>query len=237
MRLILIFLSLFCVKLFALQGGFDESFYRLNVEQRKLVFIQKMNDLLNVSFDKVQKERAFIEHIFKNHSNKGLRSLNKDEFAKLTNLQEKYRVKNLFDYEGYLERIDTIPKSMAIAQAMVESAIGTSRFAREANNLFGELTWNEKGLIPKQRAEGKTHKIRIFDTLQDSVNSYVLNLNRHFAYENFRKERAIHKKQGKIFSGLDAIHSLEKYAEIKGEYAKIIVSVIEKNDLAPFDLK
>lgn len=29
-----------------------------------------------------------------------------------------------------------IPKSMGIAQALVESATGTSRFAREANNLL-----------------------------------------------------------------------------------------------------
>ncbi|MDN2916957.1 glucosaminidase domain-containing protein, partial [Campylobacter jejuni] len=77
-----------------------------------------------------------------------------------------------------------------IAQALVESATGTSRFAREAHNLFGEWTWGEKGLIPDLSHPDKKHKIKIFDSLQDSVDSYVLNLNRHFAYEKFRDARA-----------------------------------------------
>lgn len=53
-----------------------------------------------------------------------------------------------------------IPKSMGIAQALVESATGTSRFAREANNLFGEWTWGEKGLIPDLRHPDKNTKLK-----------------------------------------------------------------------------
>lgn len=48
---------------------------------------------------------------------------------------------------------------MGIAQALVESAMGTSRFAREANNLFGEWTWGEKGLIPDLRYPDKNIKL------------------------------------------------------------------------------
>ena len=35
------------------------------------------------------------------------------------------------------------PKELIIAQAILESSWGTSRFANEANNLFGIRTWNE----------------------------------------------------------------------------------------------
>ncbi|HKJ91279.1 MAG TPA: glucosaminidase domain-containing protein, partial [Oceanipulchritudo sp.] len=34
-------------------------------------------------------------------------------------------------------RVDVIPPSLALAQAALESGWGTSRFAREGNNLFG----------------------------------------------------------------------------------------------------
>ena len=36
-----------------------------------------------------------------------------------------------------LVRVDTVPASLALAQAAKESGWGTSRFAREGYNLFG----------------------------------------------------------------------------------------------------
>ncbi|RAU14251.1 mannosyl-glycoprotein endo-beta-N-acetylglucosamidase, partial [Streptococcus agalactiae] len=76
-------------------------------------------------------------------------------------------------------------------------------------NLFGEWTWGEKGLIPDLRHPDKKHKIKIFDSLQDSVDSYVLNLNRHFAYEKFRDARAKFESEGKEITGLEAIKTLD----------------------------
>ncbi|EEY3095548.1 mannosyl-glycoprotein endo-beta-N-acetylglucosamidase [Campylobacter coli] len=124
---------------------------------------------------------------------------------------------------------------MGIAQALVESAMGTSRFAREANNLFGEWTWGEKGLIPDLRYPDKKHKIRIFDSLQDSVDSYVLNLNRHFAYEEFRNERAKFESEGKEITGLEAIKTLDSYSERKGYYINIVTKIIQRYDLERYD--
>ena len=40
-----------------------------------------------------------------------------------------------------------VPREIIVAQAVIESAYGTSRFAKEGNNLFGVMTFNlEKGL-------------------------------------------------------------------------------------------
>ncbi|MEE6591732.1 hypothetical protein VWN77_11015, partial [Campylobacter coli] len=41
------------------------------------------------------------------------------------------------------------------------------------------------------------------------VDSYVLNLNRHFAYEEFRNERAKFESEGKEITGLEAIKTLD----------------------------
>ena len=45
-------------------------------------------------------------------------------------------------------RLDIIPTSIALAQAAKESGWGTSRFALEGNAIFGQWTWNGKGIEP-----------------------------------------------------------------------------------------
>ena len=44
--------------------------------------------------------------------------------------------------------MDIIPTSIALAQAAKESGWGTSRFALEGNAIFGQWTWNGKGIEP-----------------------------------------------------------------------------------------
>ena len=64
-------------------------------------------------------------------------------------------------------RVDIIPPSLAIAQAVVESGWGTSRFATEGNALFGQ--WTEQGrrtMVPADRSFGRTHAVRRFKTLK-----------------------------------------------------------------------
>ncbi len=91
---------------------------------------------------------------------------------------------------------------LALVQGAIESGWGKSRFVREANNIFGHWTWGEVGLIPLGREEGKTHKIRIFRTMQSSVDAYILNLNRHYAYKSFRKARLKKREEGKSINWL-----------------------------------
>ncbi|EAI2229903.1 mannosyl-glycoprotein endo-beta-N-acetylglucosamidase, partial [Campylobacter jejuni] len=165
----------------------------------------------------------------------GFRTSNQINLEKLITIKNKYRIENLYDFAEYKKRIQKIPKSMGIAQALVESATGTSRFAREANNLFGEWTWGEKGLIPDLRHPDKKHKIKIFDSLQDSVDSYVLNLNRHFAYEKFRDVRAKFENEGKEITGLEAIKTLDSYSERKGYYINLITKIIKRYNLEKYD--
>ena len=232
MKQIIIFLSFFCIVSFA---GFDESYYELSNEERRAVFFTKMDSLLDKSFAKIAQERAFVKTFLENGAKQGFRE--SEGLTKLAQLREKYRVKNLFSWEEYDKKIRLLPKSLAMAQALIESATATSRFAREANNLFGEWTWGEEGIVPENRAPNSKHKIRIFDSLEESVDSYLLNLNRHFAYENFRQKRYEYAKKGKEFNGLEAALSLHSYSELGGRYVKMISQVIQKYELIKYDLK
>ncbi|OCX42982.1 mannosyl-glycoprotein endo-beta-N-acetylglucosamidase [Campylobacter ornithocola] len=235
MKLIIILLSSVLFLKAEFIAGFDEYYYTLSIKEKREVFIKKISALLDVSFKEIENEKEFVESFFKEAMKNNFRKLNTVAMQKLWFLKEKYRVKNLYDLQEYRVRIQKVPKSLAIAQAIIESATGTSRFAKEANNLFGEWTWGEKGLIPKERSEGKTHKIRIFNTLQESVDSYLLNLNRHNAYKEFRAWRWSAISQNKKLDGKEAASHLEKYSEIKSNYTKLIVSIINQHKLNELD--
>ena len=236
MRRIIIFLSLFVPLLMqGIEGGFDEGYYKLSMAEKRKVFAQKINAMLDIAFEKVLKEREFALNFIADGAKEGYRNLDSVGLERLVEIQQKYRIKNLFDSKAYQKKIDTIPKSLGIAQAMVESATGTSRFTREANNLFGEWTFKGRGLVPKKRPKGKTHKVRIFNNLQESVESYLLNLNRNQTYEEFRTLRAKYRASGKVFSGFEAAAAMKNYAAIKEKYVKMLRSVITKNDLSRYD--
>jgi Bax protein len=134
--------------------------------------------------------------------------------------------------ERLLQRVDAIPAGLAIAQAANESAWGTSRFAREGNNLFGVWTWDEdKGVKPERRAAGKTHLVRVYDSQAESVRDYMLNLNSHPAYQPLRALRAQLRNREQPLSALRLAEGLEAYSELGDEYVRRIQSMIRANDL------
>lgn len=140
------------------------------------------------------------------------------------------------DFDALLKRVDIVPPSLALAQAAVESGWGTSRFAQEGNALYGERVFAEgNGLVPEDREPGKSHEIRVFPRLIDSVESYVLNLNTHDAYKTFRNKRAALRAHGKDLDGLALVDWLVPYSEERGGYIKTVKRVIKGNQLWQFD--
>jgi Bax protein len=107
------------------------------------------------------------------------------------------------DVEILLRRHDVVPPSLALAQAATESAWGTSRFVKEGNAIFGEWTFvnDHDGIVPNERISGKTHRVRAFDSVSDSVMSYITNLNKHRAYQEFRDARAEMRAKGLNLDG------------------------------------
>ena len=88
-----------------------------------------------------------------------------------------------------LNKINNIPISLILAQSIIESGWGASRFAQEGNALFGQWTWkNDDGIKPKGNLDAN-FSVKNFKNLLDSVNSYILNLNTHPAYKELRNFR------------------------------------------------
>ncbi len=162
---------------------------------------------------------------------------------------KKYRVKNFkkmkFSKLNRLElnniklelltKINEIPISMILAQAIIESGWGSSRFAQQGNALFGEWTWKNNDGIKPQKNLDANHSVKNFESLSDSVNSYILNLNTHPAYKELRKYREKQFKIGKPVTGYNMANFLEKYAEIGFQYVIKVKDMIEKNRLNKFE--
>jgi len=134
--------------------------------------------------------------------------------------------------DALLLRVDTVPLSLALAQAAKESGWGTSRFAREGYNFFGEWCFQPGcGIVPGSRAPGRTHEVESFDTPFDSVFSYLHNLNTNRSYRELRKKRRDLREAGEPVTGLSLAGGLSRYSERGEAYVKEVRSLIRSNDL------
>lgn len=129
-------------------------------------------------------------------------------------------------------RLDVLPGALVIAQAAIESGWGTSRFAREGNNLFGEWCFQEGcGMVPQRRGANASHEVRWFPGVTDSIRSYFRNLNSHPAYAGLRERRAEARTAGREPSALDLAGGLNKYSERGAVYVEEVRTVIRANEL------
>jgi len=136
----------------------------------------------------------------------------------LAYLKKKYKTN---DVEELKRRVNIIPNKMILAQAAIESAYGTSRFAIEGNALFGQWTTHSSGMQPKEKPNSKW-KVARFETPLDSARSYALNINTHPSYKKLRELRA---------KGLNPIDGLADYSQKGDGYMKIMNSIIKSNKL------
>lgn len=168
------------------------------------------------------------------------KDLPEDDLTKLANLCKSYRSDcgaNIEDnIKQLLNRVDVVPPSLALAQAANESAWGTSRFALQANNYFGQWCFTKGcGVVPKARSAGLTHEVRKFDSAMASVRGYVYNINSSPAYQELRDYRV--KSNTRVSSGLTLVKGLSKYSERGQDYIDEISHMIRFNRLQGFDQK
>lgn len=135
-----------------------------------------------------------------------------------------------------LFRIDEIPPGLALGQAAYESGYGTSRFAVTGNALFGQWTFDGSGIAPEeQRKELGDYGIAAFEWPFDSVRSYVINLSRHAAYDEFRQLRAEMRAAGEPLDSIKLAEGLTSYSERGQEYVETLQGIIRVNNLTIAD--
>lgn len=166
--------------------------------------------------------------------------LSEKQIKLLTSLAKTYRVDKALPLEQQIKqlkmKVNTIPAALILAQAANESAWGTSRFAKEGNNFFGQWCFSKGcGLVPNSRNAGASHEVARFDSPLESVKSYIRNLNSHPTYALLRTLRQQSIDDGKAVNGEILAQGLIGYSERGEEYVKEIQSMIRYNKLSRFD--
>lgn len=127
-------------------------------------------------------------------------------------------------------RVHQVPVDLVLMQAANESAWGTSRFAREGNNLFGQWCFTKGcGLVPAGRDAGKSHEVRKFATVLESVQAYMNNINTHRAYRQLRDLRESLYVAGQDVTGVDLAPGLLSYSERRQAYVDELVDMMNSN--------
>ncbi|MGK0445664.1 MAG: Bax protein [Bermanella sp.] len=211
----------------------DFSTYK-DVNDKKNDFFAFLLPKIKYANDNILKERRQVFDL-----KVALPNLSKDEVSTLNALKDKYEV-SLTNHEdainALLKRVDIIPASLALAQAANESAWGTSRFAQEGNNLFGQWCYVKGcGIIPKQRHGKQRHEVAKFDGIVDSIESYMRNLNSQAAYEKLRTLRAEAREDEDVITGVNLANGLWSYSIRREAYVHEIQLMIKQNGLQQYN--
>ena len=190
------------------------------------------------SFDSIE-STVVRKEVFYNYLLPAIHKKNaeNDELSdnQLNNLAKKYRI-DTASKEELLKVIDILPPSLVLAQAANESDWGRSRFAKDFNNYFGIWCFSKGcGVIPKERDEDAIHEVASFNSLEDCIDYYVLNINRSYAYEDLRLMRKNQRENSKPITGILLAEGLGNYAFPGDEYIESIKSLINFNQLERYD--
>jgi len=158
---------------------------------------------------------------------------NKNKHGLVSIIAEDYSVEWTTDkqnWEKLLERVDAISLEIALAQSATESAWGQSRFAKQGNNFFGQWCYIKGcGIIPSERDRNSTHEVARFNSVNDSVRSYIKTINTGRVYTTLRKIRRDDRATGKQPDADAQASGLVKYSQRREAYVKEIRAMIQVN--------
>lgn len=206
-----------------------------DVEARKAAFFDFLEPYVDAENSRILEQRAELERLL-GKVREGLK-LTRKERAFISTISEQYEIATVVQDTEYhlrqvLRRVDVIPRSLVLAQAANESAWGTSRFATEGNNFFGQWCYSQGcGIVPQKRHEDASHEVEAFASVKDSVHAYFMNINTFPSYVELRRIRARLRARGKALDSRELVKGLDGYSERGEEYVEELRSIINYNEL------
>jgi len=110
-----------------------------------------------------------------------------------------------------LKKEEQIPTLLIIAQSIVESDYGTSRFAKEGNALFGVRVWSKNGILPLKQDSSINWRIKTYHSKCASTKDYINILNNNHHYSDFRNLRKRTKDPIKLAETLENYSTSQTY--------------------------
>lgn len=202
------------------------------VTAKKKAFFAYLLPEINRQNQIVLEQRYFILSVQQKLA-RGL-SLSAAQRKQLDSLKSKYRVADSVDDDKTLKmllrRVDIIPPELVLVQAANESAWGTSRFARQGFNFFGLWCFKKGcGFVPNDRNEDSQHEVAKFESLEQGVQRYIRNLNRHYAYKELRNIRESLRNNQQEINAESLAMGLTSYSERGHDYIEELISMIRVN--------
>ncbi len=188
----------------------------LTVKDRKKAFIDLILPEILIANCHLLRMRALVKKALSG------KRLTAEEMLQLQKMMKFFKAKNL---KELYKKVAPIPPSVAIAQAALESGWGTSRFFKQANNIFGVWSFSKRGV----KAKSSEARLKVYRDLMSSVWDYELNVDKSWAYEDFRNLRNAGA------SPLRLIETLGFYSTLRKKYIRRLRRVIIKNNLQKYD--
>jgi Bax protein len=140
----------------------------------------------------------------------------------------RYRAK---DVDDLLLRVVSLPTSIVLAQAAVESGWGKSRFFLTANNLFGVWSYNasEPRIPALKTRNNKRVYLRSYNNMSESIVHYFEILARSRSYKSLREARQ------RTDDPFELLPHLKNYSERKMAYTYQLQRMIVRNNFTQFD--
>lgn len=200
-----------------------------DVKQKKTVFFNFMRDIIKTENNLILARRARLMALLK----KPRLSVNEQQWLKTITQKYNIKINSTLDQSAWkklLTRVDIVPLELALAQAANESSWGTSRFAVQGRNFFGQWCFKKGcGLVPSRRDKGARHEVAVFKTANDSVAAYIHNLNTGRVYARLRKIRQQLRVANKQPEAIAMAGGLNKYSSRGKAYVKEIRAMIRYN--------
>ena len=192
----------------------------MSVQEKKQRFNELLIPAVNHVYANLQKQYNEVKSLVENgQNNKKIKSLIKDY--------------NAVNAQDLLTRLKPHPKSIAIAQAAIQSGWATSRFTLIANNIFGVWSFdeNEPRVQANEVRDNKDEAIYVkrYASLNESVQDYYRLLATSPLFEEFRQAKM------KTNDPYTLIQSLDKYYKEGDDYATGLNELIKYNELEKYD--
>jgi Bax protein len=194
----------------------------LSIELKKKAFIDMLIPSILVAKHRMLIERKKVAKFL------NIENISPKDSLWLTKKRYIFKAKTI---DELYDKMELHPTSIVIAQAIIESGWGTSRFFEKANNVFGIWSFNEheKRIAASERRGKKTIYLKKYSSIEQSISDYFLMLSTKDAYKDFRAVRLESQDPFVL------IKQLEKYSELGQEYIENLKNTIEKNKLLAYD--
>jgi Bax protein len=136
--------------------------------------------------------------------------------------------------DSLLYFVDYIPEKLVMAQAVIESGWGTSKFAQEINNYYGIRCYRPGCGRAAADVENPSFWVKAYPSIEACISEFLWTLNTGTAYEGLRQTRKELRESDQYPNAILLAQGLEKYSEKGSEYIRLIEAII--NDYLPQNL-